>query len=98
MKQVCHICRAIQEDLLKHLAPCKLEEVDNIINAAKWRSIDSAPKDGTEVLLWGFIDNRLPYINKMYIAIWDRVWWSNSGHVIEAEYWQPVTPPTRAGD
>jgi hypothetical protein len=59
---------------------------------SEWKTIDSAPKDGTYILL---VDQ-----GNYLLARWRRnAWWSqltNSGRAIvwhEATHWMPLPPP-----
>lgn len=83
-----------------------VEIQDQYLPGVMWRSIDTAPKDGTVVLLWG--DERLSHldieecdIGRSYcLARWDDtecVWLSeyNHGWVYSPTAWAPLTPPER---
>jgi hypothetical protein len=48
---------------------------------AGWRPIESAPKDGTRVLLW---DGR-----RQHVDWWNHGWWNTS----RPTHWQPLPPP-----
>jgi hypothetical protein len=73
---------------------------------SEWRTIDSAPKDGTEVLGWIVYDGRLAYspdpFQRASIMYWDAGcfnpgWEREPGWhkewIGEPTHWQPLPPP-----
>jgi len=62
----------------------------------EWRTIDSAPKDGTEILLWGMCERDGSY----YAADTNLGWWyEDMWHTrqidegIDPTHWMPLPPP-----
>ena len=66
----------------------------------EWMLIDSAPRDGTVVWVWG-THNRCPGKPRHpYPARWGNGWWLAEGSaVIEyASHWMPLPTPTKETD
>lgn len=51
----------------------------------EWQPIDTAPKDGTPILI---TTNRVP--EKMVIALWNENWSSAEGDGHRPLYWMPL--------
>jgi hypothetical protein len=63
--------------------------------AAQWRTIESAPKDGTRVDLWVVIDGKG---QRVCDVMWDslRGLWDEYDNPFldeEVKYWRPLPPP-----
>lgn len=57
---------------------------------AEWRTIDSAPRDGTPVLVWGGRHSPKPVIVES-----DGEWWNTAGRGLRATptHWMPLPDP-----
>ena len=69
-------------------------EIAALRAAREWRPIESAPRDGTRVLLWIAVSGTAPWAET---AEFDGdEWWRNDGDEICGEnsptHWQPVPP------
>lgn len=64
---------------------------------SEWQSIETAPKDGTHVLLWGTLHNMLALNNKMHVGKFACGWWVADAVLSNVTHWQPLpTPPVIA--
>jgi hypothetical protein len=55
-----------------------------------WREIESAPKDGTYLLLCEAYDDGSW---NMVVGRWDGGWWSKEPFPHEPTHWMPLPPP-----
>ena len=79
----------------------EIERLRAALREREWRDIATAPKDGTEVVLWGPCrpsNSRSLYGRDANIGWWSNGAWSTrvGGEVCEATHWQPLEPPPRA--
>lgn len=63
-----------------------------------WRPIETAPTDGTFVLLWpgnGWANHRAPTAGHRAPSLMDgkSKWWDDEGQEISPTHWQPLPPP-----
>ena len=56
--------------------------------ASPWQSMDSAPRDGTEILVWGVGLERVALV-RFYDDHWGTGFW----YVTEPLFWLPTPPP-----
>jgi len=62
-----------------------------------WRPIDTAPKDGSRVIVWGVAENgpySRPHIGAedAHVAVWNDVGWEDywlDAWIVGATHWQP---------
>lgn len=64
----------------------------------RWRSIDSAPRDGTRILVWPFWSDGLPAEVHWRNGLTDRTRrWEQVGGLhptgVEPTHWMPLPPP-----
>ncbi len=84
---------SLSNDALKYIAEA--------YERAAWQSMDSAPKDGTEILLEGTIGNMLVPKPVLSVAHYSRGWWNNShpsAVISHAVKWRHITPPQEASN
>lgn len=64
-------------------------EVERLRDEREWRPIETAPKNGTEVLLW--CERRQGH----FIGVWDSSSdrWKSFGNTIYATHWMPMPEP-----
>lgn len=67
---------------------------------SNWQPIETAPKDGTRVLLWsrGFLPMLGAWLEHTGMAYQKPAWWSNNVPIIpQPTHWFPIpTPPAEA--
>lgn len=66
-------------------------------NHIQWQPISTAPRDGTEILIYATIGNVLPRNNVMSVGRYDRGWWNNSrpsATLENATHWMPIPSPS----
>lgn len=57
---------------------------------SEWQPIESAPKDGTEVLVIGTYHNMLYSQPEMIVAQYKRGWWSHRSVISHVTHWMPL--------
>ena len=63
---------------------------------SEWQPIETAPKDGTKILLWATPHQMLVAKNRPIVGHFDRGWWSDFNAVIShATYWMPLPEPPK---
>lgn len=68
----------------------------NIILAAldaqanAWQPIDTAPEDGSDVLVWGTLNSMLVSDNSWHVAAYNRGWWSGGKTMSHLTHWMPL--------
>jgi hypothetical protein len=56
-----------------------------------WQTMESAPRDGTDVLIWDG--------HRVQLASWDAGWWVLVEYTIEgATHWMPLPAPPLPGE
>lgn len=76
-----------------------LDRIENLEAVMKWQPIETAPRDGTEILLWGkigtdrFLDKAKPYplIGKFFNG-GDKGWFVSHTSAVSATHWMPLPP------
>jgi hypothetical protein len=71
------------------------------MDAQGWQPIETAPKDGSDVFLWGYLEDSpfsRPHIgsDERYEAYWESDGWRSvhfEGWIVEPMFWFP-TPPS----
>lgn len=69
------------------------DDLDAVIAAMGWQPIETAPKDGTEVVLWN--DNQ----HTAAVGSWRRMFastvesWTRAGERIQPTHWTPLKKP-----
>lgn len=61
----------------------------------EWQPIETAPKDGTEVLVWGTRHRRVYPDQRRLVARYERGWWSHGAVVSHVELWMPLPEPSK---
>jgi hypothetical protein len=61
---------------------------------SKWQTMETAPKDGTWLLMHGYGDglHNAPFIGQWKGGAWRRVH-DDLSHKMTPLYWQPIDPP-----
>lgn len=78
------------------LQRARIEELEQ---ALEWRPIETAPKDGTEIVLWGVMRGHThpwKYIGNYFNPYAKDGWWQAHTMPIEATYWVPLPEPLSA--
>ena len=72
--------------------------MENIVN--NWQSIETAPTDGTEVLIWTGFDRLIAiYVKSENFSGWTTGWETANGydigfaHIRAPTHWQPLPDP-----
>jgi hypothetical protein len=99
--------RSIQER--GNIGPCRCSvsaskaRIKALEDAAKWRPIESAPKDGTIILISGYVGNR-PESGERFVV--SAMWWDESGgwkddalstDFYPPTHWMPLPNPPQEG-
>lgn len=81
---------ARKERLVNDIAHVLLAERE----CQNWQAIETAPKDGTEILLGGIHPN-YGWLSKS-ARYWNRSWWSNGNKVLNpVTHWHPLPSPPK---
>lgn len=60
----------------------------NISNS--WQPIETAPKDGTHILIFGTFDNMLYPKEEQVVGQYSRGWWSGNRVLSHVTHWMPL--------
>jgi hypothetical protein len=84
-------------DTAERLAAAAIAAIDE----ARWQPIESAPRDGTPILLCANVrDDGTPYQSDVYHGWRDRFvsgGWRRWPHTFPPTHWQPFVPPKEVG-
>lgn len=58
-----------------------------------WRPIETAPEDGTHVLLWATRYSMLCPKSEMIVGRYCRGWWGSNVPLSHVMYWMPLPEP-----
>lgn len=93
-----------REQALEHVLQLCFKALQRAIatpTASPWLPIESAPRDGSRVLMWSDSDDgaHTGYYNGHY---WQIAWW-DIGHdgnreVFKPTFWQPITEPPKENE
>jgi hypothetical protein len=67
-----------------------------LLEERKWKTIESAPKDGTEILIRGTAYSMLVPDPITTVAKWDNGWWGNHHNAPDytnVTHWMPLPAP-----
>lgn len=65
--------------------------------AEGWRSIETAPKDGTEVLLWATKHTMLRPNQQRIVGRYSNGWWAGNSTLSHVTAWQPLAAAPQEG-
>lgn len=60
---------------------------------SEWQPIETAPTDGSEVLLFGSLGSLLIPDRRRLVGTYSRGWWSDRTPVYDVTYWMPLPRP-----
>lgn len=60
------------------------------LNGSDWQLIETAPQDGTEVLVIGTLHNMLTPNPRRHVACFRRGWWSGRDTISHVTHWMPL--------
>ena len=68
---------------------------------SEWKPIGTAPRDGTDLLLYELCDNGTPAIGQAYYCTEDKSWYEQNMHHTDFHdgswatptHWMPLPPP-----
>lgn len=58
-----------------------------------WNTIDTAPVDGSEILLWATVGSLLQPKNQRVIGRYERGWWALDKTLSHVTHWMPLEEP-----
>jgi hypothetical protein len=65
------------------------------VRVSEWQLIETAPKDGRLVLVWGARRGRPTTFCVRVVLFSTGYWWDGDGYDIDATHWMPLpTPPS----